>query len=269
MTQPSTGTSWTAGGFGHVHKPTVERGGLQAVLIRDNRGSLTDMSPFEDDLTTVKFSPFAIDGQLRSDLFARRLQGGKLITNPGSNEGWFQIGAQTEDGGAERNPNTKSDDMLVLQSKFPVDSDVIEKGKTVKFTGVQTADPLIHRLEAELRLVDDDGDSLVPDLGGANYGTGTVLDADSPEYQLLLLFARRTSGGMIYRAEGYPAVKLDDQGSKKRSKTDPDTAELTYKVLPNEYFMIPDPNGSGVLVPGFDYVWYSGPGWDDQAPDGS
>ncbi|AWH14413.1 major tail protein [Mycobacterium phage TChen] len=270
MTQPSTGTSWGAGGFAFVHKPTVERGGLQCVAIRDNRGAETDMSPFEEDGTTVKFTPFAQDGRPRSDLFARRIQGGKIIHNPNPNLGWFQFGAQTEDGGAERNPNMRSDDMMVLQSKFPVDSDVIEKGKTIRFTGVQTADPLLHRLENELRLTDDNGDSLVPDLGDPNYFSSDVIDADSPEYQLLLFFARRTSGGFIYRVEGYPAVKLDDQGSKRRSKTDPDTAELTYKALPNEYFMVPDPNGSGVLVPGgLQGIWYGGPGWTDMAPDAS
>lgn len=269
MTQPMVGTSWSAGGFTDIHKPFIERGGLQAVFIRDNRGAETDMSPFEDDLTTVKFSPFAQDGQLRSDLLIRKRVDGKYVMNTDPNEGWWHIGCNTEDGGAEREPNTSSDDLMVLQSKYPVDTEVTEKSYTVRFVAVQTADPLIHRLEAELPLADESGDSLVPLPGEANYGAGPILDADSPEYQLLLLYARRTSGGFIYRAEGYPAVKLDSQASKRRSKTDPDTFDATYKVLPNEYFMVPDPNGASSLVPGYFYTWLGGPGWAEQAADGS
>lgn len=269
MTQPMTGTSWSAGGFTDIHKPFIERGGLQAVFIRDNRGAATDMSPFEDDATTVAFSPFAQDGQLRNDLLIRKRVDGQYIYNPNANEGWWSVGCNPEDGGAEREPNTTSDDLMVLQSKFPVDTETTEKSYSVRFVAVQTADPLVQRLEAELPLADLNGDPLVPLPGEANYGTGPVLDADSPEYQLMLLYARRTSGGFIYRVEGYPAVKLDSQASKRRSKTDPDTADLTYKVLPNEYFMIPDPNGSGSLVPGYFYVWMGGPGWDAQAASGS
>lgn len=269
MAQPATGTTWTAGGFNDIHKPFIERGGLQAVFIRDNRGEATDMSPFEDDGLTVKFSPFAQDGNLRDDLLIRKRVDGRFVYNPDPNEGWWHIGCNPEDGGAEREPNTSSDDLMVLQSKFPVDTEVTEKSYSVRFVAAQTADPLIHRLEAELPLADDMGNPLVPLPGEPDYGAGPILDADSPEYQLLLLYARRTSGGFIYRVEGYPAVKLDAQAAKQRSKTDPDTADLTYKVLPNEYFMVPDPNGSGTLVPGYFYVWMGGPGWAEQHSGGS
>lgn len=273
MAQPLTGTSWSAGGFTDIHKPFIERGGLQAVMIRDNRAAATDMSPFESDCTTVKWSPLAQDGQIRPDLFIRPKVAGKYVYNTDPNEGFFHLGCNTEDGGAERAPDVKSDDMMVLQSKFPVDSEVTEKAYSVRFEAVHTADPLIQRLEAELPLTDLTGEPLVPLPGTPDYGGGPVLDADSPEYQLLLLYARRTSGGFIYRVEGYPAVKLDDQDKKQRTKTDADTANLTYKVLPNEYFMVPDPywDGTGTrkLVPGYFYVWMGGPGWDAMDSDGS
>lgn len=269
MAQPLTGTTWSAGGFTDIHKPFIERGGLQAIGIRDNRGAATDMSPFESDGTTVKWSPFAQDNQPRSDLWIRRKVAGKYVYTQGPNDGWFHIGCNPEDGGAEREPTTSSDDLMVLQSKFPVDSEVTEKSYTVGFSAIHTADPLIHRLESEQVLCDLNGDPLVPLPGGQDYGEGPLLDADSPEYQLLLLYARRTSGGFIYRVEGYPAVKLDDQGAKRRSKTDADVAELTYKVLPNEHFMRPDPNGGSALVPGYFYVWMGGPGWAEMSSDGS
>lgn len=269
MAQPMTGTDWSAGGFTDIHRPMIERGGLQAVFIRDNRGADTDMSPFESDTTTIKFSPFAQDNKLRSDLFIRTKVAGKYVYPATPNEGWWHIGCNPEDGGAEREPDVTSDDLMVLQSKFPVESEVTEKSYTVRFVAAHTADPLIQRLESELPLCDASGVPLVALPGAADYGEGPLLDADSAEYQLMLLYARRTSGGFIYRVEGYPAVKLDDQASKQRSKTDPDLADLTYKVLPNEYFMRPDPSGAAALVPGYFYVWMGGPGWDALSSSGS
>jgi hypothetical protein len=269
MTQPATGTSWDAAGLNDIDNRFAERGGLQAVAIRDYRGAATDISPFESNLTTVNFSPFAVDGTIRGDLFARKLVDGVWTDNTDPNQGWFFLGAQTENGGAERDPNMKSDDLMILQSNYPFDSEVIQKGKTVKFTSVHTADPLIQRLEADLRLQDDTGASLVPTPGGDDYGVGSRADTDTVERQLLLFFAKRKAGKFLYRVEGYPLVKFDNQARKRRSKTDPDTAELTYKVLPDPYFMIPDPDGEADLVPGVDYVWYSGGAWADMAVAGS
>ncbi|QIG58390.1 major tail protein [Mycobacterium phage Cornie] len=269
MAQPSTGTTWNAGGYNDIDSRFAERGGLQAVLVRDYRGAATDMSPFEADTTTVRWSPFAQDGQLRADLFAAKRVNGVWTINNSPNEGFWYIGAQAEDGGAERDPQQDSDDLMILQSNRPFDSDIVSESKTVKFTAVETAKPLIHRLEANLRLVDDNGDNLVPDPGTADYFVGTRVDTDSVERQLILLYAKRKAGKFIYRAEGYPLVKLDNQAAKSRSKTDPDSAELTFKVLVDPYFMIPDPDGANSLVPGVEGLWYSGDGWDDLIGDGS
>lgn len=270
MVQPAVGTTLSAGGFLDIHRPFIERGGAQSIFLRDNRGAATDMSPFEDDGVTVKWSPFALDGQPRDDLLIRRRIAGKFQYVETENDGWWRIGTNTEDGGAEREPDTTSDDLMALQSKFPVDSETTEKSYTVRFVALETADPLIHQLESELPLCDNNGDPIVPLPGEPDYFSGPTLDLESTaEYQIGLLYARRTSGGFVYRFEGYPAVKLDSQASKQRSKTDPDTADLTYKVLPNEYFMRPDPLGSGSLVPGYFGVWFGGPGWDAQYAEGS
>jgi hypothetical protein len=269
MAQPSVGTTLSAGGFLDIHRPFVERGGAQAVLIRDNRGAATDMSPFNQN-GTVKWSPFALDGQLRPDMFIRKRVNGKFEYVDDANEGWWHIGANTDDGGAEREPDISSDDLMVLQSKYPIDSETTEKSYTVRFVAIQSADPLIHQLESELPLCDNAGDPLVPLPGEPDYFNGPTLDLEATaEYQIGLIYGRRTSGGFIYRFEGYPAAKLDDQASKQRSKTDADTADLKYKVLPNEYFMRPDPMGSGALVPGYFGVWFGGPGWDAQYAEGS
>lgn len=264
MAQPSTGTTWNAGGFNEISSSLTERGGLQAVLVRDYRGADTDMSPFKSDLTTWNWSPFAADGKLRSDLMIRERVNGVFSYVVGPNDGWFFIGAQTEDGGAERDPQIDSDDFMVLQSTYPIDSEVTSRGQTVKFTAVQTADPLIQYLEGDFQLTEEDGTPLVPLPGADNYFTaGGRMDTSQAYRQLILIFARNAAGGKkIYRAEGYPLVKLDNEAAKRRGKTDPDTAELTFKVLPDPYFMVPDPDGASELVQGPYGVWYSGPGWD-------
>lgn len=265
VAQPATGATWDGAGLNDTDNRFAERGGLQAVLIRDYRGSATDLSPFAADTTTITWSPFAVDGQVRSDLFARVLVDGVWVDNPSSNEGWFYIGAQAENGGLERNPNTRSDDLMILQSNFPWDSDVISRSKTIKFTAVSAADPVLHALENDLPLQDTNGDPLVQLPGATNYGVGSRADTSTVERQILALFAKKKAGKTLYTVEAYPLCKYDAQGRKRRSKTDPDQAELTYKVLPDPYFMIPDPDGAADLVPGVDWKWVGGDAWADMA----
>lgn len=269
MTQPATGDTWDAAGFNNVDNRFVERGGLQAVLIRDYRGAATDISPFQADTTTVAFSPFAQDNQLRKDLFARVLEDGIWVDNVESNDGWFYLGAQTEAGGLERNPNTRSDDLMILQSTFPFDSAITSRAKTIKFTLVSSVDPVVHALENDLPLQDEDGDTLVPVPGSPDYFVGSRASVETVERQILGLFAKETAGKTLYTVEAYPLCKYDAQGRKRRSKTDPDNVELTYKVLPDPYFMIPDPKGSAVLVPSVDGRWVGGEAWSDLAVPGS
>ena len=231
------------------------------------------MSPFNAN-GTVNWSPFALDGTPRPDMQIRRKVNGKFQYVETENDGWWNTGPNTDDGGAEREPDTSSDDLFFLQSIYPVDNTITESSYTIRFVAGQTADPLIHRLEAKQPLCDEAGNPLVPLPGEPDYFAGPTADVEQiAEYQIGLLYGRRTSGGIVYRFEGYPSCVLDSQASKQRSKTDPDTADLTYKVLLNEYFMRPDPlwDGTGTmpLVPGYFGVWFGGPGWDAQYAEGS
>lgn len=270
MTQPLTGSSWAGAGLNDIDPRLLERGGLQAVIVRDYRGADTDISPFEDDGVTVNFSPFAQDGTIRDDLLAARLVNGVWTVNPNPNEGFVYVGANAEDGGPERNPNTTSDDLFVLQSKFPYDSDITEKGKTISFTMVDTLKPLVHALENDLPINDPDTGALaLKALGAANYFVGSRLDTKTVDRQILMFFAKDVEGLPLYRVEAVPRCRLDNQDAKNRTKTDPDAVTLDFKVLPDTYFVIPDPDGSGKLVPGFDGVWIGGPAWDAFAGGGS
>lgn len=258
MTQPLTGTEWGAGGFGDVDSRFAIRGPLVAACVRDYRGADTDISPFAEG-GAVNWSPFAQDGKLRADLFAVRKENGVWVENPDPNEGWWFTGANTPDGGPEREPNIDTNDLMILQSNYPIDTDITGEGKTVTFTPIESLKPLIKRLKANLPLTDEDGNILVEDPGAADYFVGKPVEADFVERQLLLIRARSKAGKRIYTVEAYPLVKLTNVGSAQMHKEDADAAELGWTVLPDPYFMIP--SDSGALVPGLEGEWVAGDGW--------
>lgn len=262
MAQEPTGATWAGAGLADIDPRLSERGPLQGVIIRDYRGAATDISPFENDGSTVKFSPLAADGKLHPNLLGARLVNGVWSVNPNPNLGFIFLGANTEDGGPERNANVENDDLYVLQAHYTYDSAVIRKGKTVAFTLVESLRPAVHALEYECPLNDPDtGELIVGDLGDPNYFVGSQLDPTQVDRQILLFFAKQTDAGPIYRIEPLPRVRLDDQGAKRRTKTDPDAVELTFQLLPDPYFTIPARDGAGVVA-GFDGMWVGGSGWE-------
>lgn len=268
MTIPSTGTTWRSGGFGDVDSRFNTRGGLAAILIRGNRGADTNISPWkiQGGVPVRNWSPFALDGEPRDDLFAVvQVDDGDWITNPDPNEGFYLIGATTEDGGPERAPDISNDNQMILQSNMPFDSDLTGESLAVNFTGVETLKPLMKRLRMNLQLENSDGDLLVEDPGTENFGIGKPIDTEAPEYQIVLMFARRKRGKFLYTAEGYSLCKLNDIGAFRRSKTDPDAGSLGYMVLPDPFFVGKDPNNptSNELVPLYYHEWTSGESWTD------
>jgi hypothetical protein len=264
MAIPSTGTTWRAGGFNDVDSRFNARGGLAAILIRNNRGAATNISPWTaGSPPTVGWSPFAEDGTPRDDLFAVIRVDGEWITNPDANEGFWLIGALTEDGGPERAPNINEDNQMILQSNFPFDTDLTEEGLVINFTGVETLKPLMKRLRMNQPLSDSSGNPIVEDPGTENFSIGKPIDVESQEWQIILIFARRKGGRYLYSAEGYSLCKLTNIGNFRRSKTDPDAGELGYTVLPDPYFVSKDPANpdSDELVPVLYVEWVAGEGW--------
>lgn len=264
MAIPATGTTWRAGGFADVDNRFYARGGLAAVLIRDNRGEDTDISPWHAG--PVRFwSPFADDGTPRADLFANVRVDGIWYPNPDPNEGFWMIGAMTEDGGPARTPSIKNDDAMILQSNFPFDTDIVEEKIDIKFTGVETVKPLMKRLRMNVPLSDVDGDPIVEDPGTENFSIGKPIDTEGVDRQIILMFARRKVGKYIFSAEGYSLCKLTDIGEFRRSKTDPDAGELSFTVLPDPFFVSKDPGDpSGTeMIPILYNEWVTGEAWDD------
>ena len=283
MAQPATGTTWAGGGFADIDPRLVSRGGLQCVLIRDDLGEDSNISPFTSFSgatfeaaaagAVINFSPFAQDYSPRADLIGAKLVAGKWVKNPNANAGFLSIGSQTEDGGSERKPDTKSDDLKILQSVFPIDTAITEKSLTVNFKAVEGVKPLLQHLENEQPLCDSSGTLSLPDLGAQHYVTGPAADQDPIARQLLLWYAKKVDGLWLYQVEGVASAKLDSQGAKKRTKTDPDVTDLTFKSTLNPYFMVPvfdRQSDAWILAPGGSHcVWFGGPAWEAFGPSGS
>jgi len=254
MTQPETGADWSVGGFTDTDSRFAIRGPLVAVLARDYRGAATDISPH-------LFNPLAKDGKLRADLFARRKVGGYWVNNPEPNQGWLFLGANTKTGGPEREPNIDASPLEILQSNYPIEKDITKIEKTVKFTPIETLNPVVKALRNNVPLQDEDGNLLVAEPGQGDYFVGTPLEADFVPRQLLLVRARSRAGGKLYTVEPIPLCKLTKIGAAKMDTEDADANELEFSLEPDPFFLIPDPRNPGILIPGLDGEWVGGKGW--------
>jgi hypothetical protein len=249
MAIPSTGTDWETGGFNDIDSRLFLRGGRQAVLIRQARGTTTDMSP-------TNWSPFALDGTLRDDLFAVRRVGGFWTPVGTANEGFWLFGAFKEGNGPSEESKLTKDDFMVEQLNYAYDSDIIKEDTTIKATPVETMRPFLKRIRHNLPLMDDSGNLLVEDVGASNAFWGTPIDTDPVEWQLLTLHARRIQGQTIVNAKGYPLCKVVDKGNSKMDKKDSDASELTFEPVPDGIMVAQD--GITPIIFG---EWVAGPGW--------
>lgn len=257
MALPATGTTWDGAGFNDLDSRFLERGKLRQVLIRDARGSATDISP-HDSGGAVKWSPFAQDGKWRDDLLAFKKVNGVWVENTDTNEGFHVAGAFKDGDGPSTKPTIKNDDFMILQSNFPFDSDITEEGEPFSFTAVETGKPLIRRLRNNLRLNADNGDPLVELPGVANAGWGRPLEGENVERQVLLISEFKKQGLPIYTVDGYALCKLTDIGNAKKDKKDSEAAELTYQPLPDGFFSA---KIDGVYRPVLKWTWVGGAGW--------
>lgn len=257
MTAPAQGTTYDGAGFNDVDSRFLERGKLRQVLIRDARGSATDLSPHNDD-GSVKWTPFAEDGTWRGDLVAFKRIDGIWAPNPDDAEGFHIAGAFKEGDGPSSKPNIREDDFMILQSNFPFDSDIVEEGEPFSFTAVETAKPLIRRLRNNLPLNAPDGTALVELPGQLNAGWSRPLDADNVERQVLLVSEFRKGGLPVYTVDAYNLAKTTGIGASKKDKRDSEAAELTYMPLPDGFFMA---MVDGVYRPILRHTFVGGTGW--------
>src|SRR3984885_7747202 len=260
VTQPATGGTFTAAGFVNTDARFLERGKLRAVLIRDARGAVTDISPFTST-GAFNFSPFAVDGTWRQDLLAFVRINGVWGFNPSANLGFHIAGAFKDGDGPGTKPNVKNDDFMIIQSNFPFDSDLVEEGEQFHFTAVETAKPLIRRLRNNLPLNASNGAALVETPGvGGNVGAGwaRLLSANNVDRQVLLGAEFPKQGRPLYTVDGDALARLAGIGPSKKYKKESEAADLTFEPLPDGFFSATQ---DGVYQPILRYQWVGGAGW--------
>ncbi|AVO21617.1 major tail protein [Mycobacterium phage MooMoo] len=266
MTQPLTGTTPAAGGYTTVDNRFQggHRTGLIAVLFRDALGASTNISPHNAN-GTVRWSPFAQDGQLRDDLFAQRLVDGVWVENETENEGWYLAGAFGEGNGPKTRPSIDTDDQMIEQSNWPFESDITKQDEPFTFQALQNLQPAIQRLLNNLPLADESGASLVELPGGADAGWSQVVDAEKVGRQFLLYGIRKKAGRYLYEVEAYDYATLSDKGERTFGKKGT-AAEMTFKPEPSGYFMA---MVDGEYRPIIKHTFVGGAAWDSLAEDGS
>lgn len=258
MAIPSTGTTFSGAGFETNDPEFIRRGKAVALLVRDARGSATDISPHNSD-GSVRWSPFAQDNTWRGDLFARRKVNGFYVTNADANEGFLHCGSFKDGEGPVGKPKISSDHLMRVQSNYPYDSDLTEESEAFSFTLLDTANPVYQRLRNNRPLSDANGNLLVEDPGQSGAGFSRLLNGANPGRQFFLVRERKWNGLPIYSATGYALCRLDDIGnSKLGDKKDTEGAELTYLPLPDGHFMaVQDGQYQDVIT----HTWWGGAGW--------
>lgn len=259
VNRPSTGTTWDAGGYGDVDNRFLEgRSKLVAVGIRDARGAATDLSPHNPD-GSVRWSPFAQDNQIRGDLWAKKRINGVWQNNPDDNEGFEFVGAFKDGSGPSSKPKIDNDDFNIIQSMYPFDSTIVSQTLPFTFTPVETAKPLVRRLENNLPLNAEDGTNLVELPGALGAGWGSPVDSENIDRQVLLIRARSVAGKKLYTVDGYNLVRLSDVGEAKLGdKKDSAARDLTFQPLPDGLFMAMI---DGAYRPIMKWTWSGGDGW--------
>jgi hypothetical protein len=257
MTQPATGTDFAAGGFGDLDPRLFERGGKIAVLVRQARGPATDISPQESN-GDVKYSPLAVNGDLRDDLLAYKKVNGFYVPNPSSNQGWHLAGSFKEGDGPSSKPSITDDDYMVEQSNEVYDSDRVKDIRPFTLTPVETLRGVVRRLRYGMPLADEDGNNLVEYPGHPNTVFVKTLDYSPVDYQFLLIREFKKSGLSLVTVKGYSLVRVSDIGEAKMGKKDAEAAPLTCKPLPDGITM---GFRDGVYQPINQAEWIDGAAW--------
>jgi len=254
-TIPATGADFVAGGFNNNDPRFLERGKLTAVLIRQARGTATDISP-HDSTGAVKWSPLATNGQLRNDLFAIIKVGGVWQVNPSPNEGWHLFAAFKEGDGPSIKPSIDKDEFMIEQQDEPWDSVRTKQDEPFTVTLAETLKDSWRRLRNDLPFVDSLGNLLVQ-TPGASTGWSKALGADPIDWQVLIVRQFAKGGKKVVTVKGYSLCHLDDIGEAKMGKKDAEVAPFTFTPLPDGIFIATVDGVNGVPI--IKHEWIS---WD-------
>ncbi|AMS02031.1 major tail protein [Mycobacterium phage Panchino] len=250
MAQPNTGVSFKASGLGIFDTLRIRRGGKWNLLVRDYKGSATNISPSGDF-----GAPMALDGNWRNDLLAvKKNARGQWVYNNQPNLGFHLLGAANPDGFAQEH-DINVDELEILQSIDPARVDLTSRAKRIVFTGYENK-PLLHRLINDLPL-----DNIL-DLGSGTYFSGESAEIDFVERQMILIHEDKAGGKPERVAFPVPRCVRTGIGNLTGTKTDPLSAQLTFARILDPWFV----DGDGAPLIGG--VWVSGEGWDESVVPG-
>ena len=227
MTIPETGVDWVGAGLSLRAPESLRRGTGVAVLARDARGSATDVSPHNED-GSMRWSPFAADGDPRDDLLSIIKPDGYFQPNPEPNEGFINLGAFKDGDGPSWKPKITNDHFMILQSTEPYASDITEQSEPFSVTPVDTGTPWVQRLRLNRPFTDVDGNSLIEDSGLQNAVFARLVTNANPGRQFLFFRSTEWGGLPVYSCDVIALARLDDLGSSKMDKKDSEASELTY-----------------------------------------
>lgn len=246
MAQPATGVSLTDSALARFNALRVRRGGKWSLLVRDNKGQATNISPGGDFV-----SPFAADGNWRDDLLAVKTVNNKQVYNQTANLGFHKIGCSSPDGFVQEH-DTNVDALEILQSIDPARVDMTSREKRVTFTGFEN-NRVLHRLMYNLSL----DNILHPSKAGTTYVVEESDEIDFMERQFILIHEDKAAGLAERTAFGLSRAVLSSIGNLSGSKTDPTAAELQFTRLIDPYFI--GSKGQPIIS----CMWVSGPAWEE------
>lgn len=214
MALPANGASYAATLQPNINPTAVRKATVTDLLIKDylrSDGTVNNLADPSIGLgTDGYFSPFALDGKLRTDL---------LVNASGTNLGFYHLGGLDESG-LEMSYDTKVDPTKIAQSKRPVRYDVTEDNDIITIKAVE-ATPLIDALRFDLPL------SSLKDLGQANYTIAKAAETALVERQVIAF----GFDGDHYFAQTYPRMALHNRGKDNWNKNDPVTLEIELGAL--------------------------------------
>lgn len=251
MSQPANGVSFKSAGLAYLNSLLVNRGGRWSIAVRDNAGSLTNISP-----GSAFGAPMAQDGLWRSDLFAIiKNAAGQWVYNTAPNCGFYPVGFVHPDG-IERAPKIDSDPLEGLQALDPVRVDMQKRDKTLMFTPLER-NVVTDALQFNLPL----SGLLERAAGAGTYFAGESTDDLPLRRQAIVMHEDKQGGLTVRHAFPFPRCVMTDLGSQKGNKKDADAPKFTLSREIDPWFV--DANG----VPLVDGRWTTGEIWgQNQVP---
>lgn len=175
MPLPSTGGTYPAV-FGGSNPLTVRKGVVTDAFFRDYQQATTSLADPSAGLgTDGYFTPFAADGQVRTDLLIHNIDWTMKST---ANLGFWHAGTLGAEG-IGYDPNTDMEEVPTAQSLRPARVDITKEGETFEIVCLEQT-PLIRYLVNEMPLIG------IPDLGAANLTIAKPMEATIVERQFIL-----------------------------------------------------------------------------------